>query len=361
MLLAAAANAKTLWFATRGTGVVALLLLTGSVVLGALSSARWRTARLPRFLVGGLHRNLTLLAVAFVAAHVVTAVADHFAPIGYKDGLLPFLSAYRPIWLGLGTVAFDLLLALVVTSLVRVRLGFRVWRVVHWLAYVSWPVALLHALGTGSDARLSWMALVGFGSCLAVVLSVLVRVVRERVDIRLRVLAGATALIAPIALFAWYLNGPARMGWAARAGTPAALLKPRRPAPPALVPVVQRTLPPESFRGHLDGRLRQTGPDASGLVKINIRAALEGSVRGRLRITLWGRPIDTGIALDASDVAFGAAGTTEPYLGRVVGLAGNTVEARLSDAAGSRLELSIDLDLHGGSGVVTGIVRGRAA
>jgi hypothetical protein len=139
------------------------------------------------------------------------------------------------------------------------------------------------------------------------------------------------------------------------------LLKPRRAAPPPLVPVVQRTLPPQSFRGRLDGSVRQTGPDASGLVRVNIRAALEGTVRGRLRITLWGQPIDTGIALDASDVAFGAAGTTQPYLGRVVGLAGNTVEARLSDAAGSRLELSIDLDLHGGSGVVTGVVRGRAA
>src|ERR1051326_3871970 len=133
-LIAAAGNAKALWYLTRGTGVVALVLLTASVVVGTLSSARWRTSRVPRFLVGGIHRNLTLVAVAFVVVHVVTTVADRFAPIGFTDGLIPFLSPYRPIWLGLGTIAFDLLLALVATSLLRARLGLRMWRGLHWVA-----------------------------------------------------------------------------------------------------------------------------------------------------------------------------------------------------------------------------------
>jgi Ferric reductase like transmembrane component len=360
MLVATATSTKTLWYATRGTGVVALLLLTGSVVLGTLSSARWRTARMPRFLVGGLHRNLTLLAVAFVAAHIVTAVADRFAPIGYKDGLLPFLSPYRPIWLGLGTVAFDLLLALVVTSLLRAWLGFRVWRVLHWLAYAAWPVALLHALGTGSDARLTWMAFIGFASCALVVIALILRLVRGTMAMRVRIPASAAALLVPLALFVWYLSGPAQRGWAARAGTPTALLRPRAAAPTPAMPVVQRSLPPESFDGQLAGSLRQTGPEANGLVKVDIRATVDGSVRGKLRITLWGEPSGSGIALAASDVAFGAAGTTQPYVGQVVGLDGNTVDARLSDAAGSRVELSVDLNLHGGNGVVTGLLRGRA-
>lgn len=360
-LVAAAASTKTLWYATRGTGVVALLLLTASLVFGTLSSARWQTSRLPRFLVGGLHRNLTLLAVAFVAAHVVTAVADHFAPIHYKDGILPFLSPYRPIWLGLGTVAFDLLLALVVTSLIRAWLGVRMWRAIHWLAYASWPVALVHALGTGSDARLNWMALVGFGSCILVILALLMRVVRSPAPIVVRISASVATLLVPLGLFVWYLGGPARGGWAARAGTPTALL--RRHAttvPSALVPIVQRSLPPETFNGRLAGSLRQTA-GASGLVKINIRAALSGDVRGKLRITLWGEPSGEGVALAASDVAFGAAGTTEAYVGRVVGLAGNTVEARVSNAAGGRIDLSIDLNLRRGGGVVTGVLRGHAA
>ena len=289
-------------------------------------------------------------------------IPDHFAPIHYKDGILPFLSPYRPIWLGLGTVAFDLLLALVVTSLIRAWLGFRMWRAIHWLAYASWPVATLHALGTGSDARLNWMASVGFGSCILVILALLVRVgARSPAPIGVRISASVATLLVPLALFVWYVGGPARGGWAARAGTPTALL--RRHATTvssALVPIVQRSLPPETFNGRLAGSLRQTA-GASGLVKINIRATLSGDVRGKLRITLWGEPSGEGVALAASDVAFGAAGTTEAYVGRVVGLAGNTVEARVSNAAGGRIDLSIDLNLRRGGGMVTGVLRGHAA
>ncbi len=135
---------------------------------------------LPRFLVQGLHRNLTLLAVVFVFAHVVTTIADGFAPIGLQDAIFPFLSPYRPIWLGLGTVAFDLLLALTITSLVRARLGLKTWRAVHWLAYASWPIALVHSFGTGSDARVGWMALLGFGCAGLVALAALARVVAAR-------------------------------------------------------------------------------------------------------------------------------------------------------------------------------------
>jgi hypothetical protein len=193
--------------------------------LGVLGSVRWRTDRLPRFVVGALHRNVTLLAIAFVVVHVVTTVADGYAPIGLKDALVPFVSRYRPVWLGLGATAFDLLLALVATSLLRARLGYRAWRIVHWLAYASLPVALLHALGTGSDARQSWLALVGF-ACIALVgCSVVVRVTYGTSAAALRAPAIAAALVVPILVFAWYHRGPGQTGWAARAGTPAALLR----------------------------------------------------------------------------------------------------------------------------------------
>lgn len=363
MLIAAAASTKTLWYVTRGTGVVALLLLTGAVVLGTLSSARWRTARLPRFLVGGLHRNLTLLAAAFVVTHVVTAVADRFAPIGLKDGVLPFLSPYRPIWLGLGTVAFDLLLALVLTSLARARLGFRMWRAVHWLAYASWPVALVHALGTGSDARLGWMALVGFGSCAAVLAALVVRLARSQVSVMRRLTALTASLAAPIVLGSWYLEGPLQRGWAARAGTPVSLLRTRSLSKTEAVPAAQqRSLPPETFGGRLAGRLKAVGPGTNGLVTIDIRGGVRGRVHGRLRITLWGAPSEEGgVVLAGSDVAFGAAGTTVPYVGRVVALAGPRIDAELSNSSGGRLALTVDLSLDRATGVVTGDLRGRAA
>jgi methionine sulfoxide reductase heme-binding subunit len=361
-VILAAANTKALWYMTRGTGVVALLLLTASVVLGTLSSARWKSNRMPRFVVSGLHRNLTLVAVVFVVAHVVTTVADRFAPISLRDGLVPFLSPYRPVWLGLGTVAFDFLLALVTTSIVRARLGFRLWRAVHWLGYASWPVALLHALGTGSDARPGWMALLGFASGTAVVLAVLVRIGRGTAPSGSRTIAFAATIVAPFALLVWYLSGPSQSGWARRSGTPTALLRGGIQKSEPVASKSQNSLPAEMFNGTLRGRLKESAPRSDGLLTIAINAHVRGKVRGRLRITLWGLPSEGGgVALTASDVAFGATGTTLPYLGRVVSLEGDQVDARLVDALGRQLTLSVGLRLDRTTGGVAGELTGRAS
>jgi predicted ferric reductase len=164
-VIAAVTGTKALWYLTRGTGVVSLVLLSTTFVLGIVEVSRWRSRSWPRFVTAGLHRNLSLLAVAFVGIHIATTVIDGFAPIGWLDAVVPFRSPYRPMWLGLGAVALDLQLALVVTSLLRATLGFRVWRAVHWVAYACWPVALAHAVGTGSDVRSRWALAVG-GFCL---------------------------------------------------------------------------------------------------------------------------------------------------------------------------------------------------
>jgi sulfoxide reductase heme-binding subunit YedZ len=223
--LTATTGPSAYWYLTRGTGTVSLLLLTGATVLGIASSTRWSLTRWPRFVVAGMHRNLTLLAIAFVGVHVLTTIADGFAPIGLRDAILPFASPYRPFWLGLGAVAFDLLLALAITSMLRVRIGLRIWRGLHWLAYVTWPIALLHALGTGSDARAAWLELVAFGSIALVALAAGWRILTA-VDARppLRLAAGLALLVVPIALVAWYRGGPMQHGWASRAGTPRSLL-----------------------------------------------------------------------------------------------------------------------------------------
>ncbi|HKE99822.1 MAG TPA: ferric reductase-like transmembrane domain-containing protein [Actinomycetes bacterium] len=146
-----------LWYLTRGSGAVTLVLLTAAVVLGITTSVRWAGRHWPRFVTAALHRNVSLLVVVFLALHVATTVLDGYAPIGWLDALVPFGSAYRPLWLGLGAVALDLLVAVAVTSLLRRRIGRRAWRAVHWLAYACWPVALVHGVGTGSDNRQAWM------------------------------------------------------------------------------------------------------------------------------------------------------------------------------------------------------------
>jgi predicted ferric reductase len=163
---------SVLWYATRGAGALSLVLLTGVVVLGVLSAVRWEARAWPRFLTAGLHRNLALLSVVFLGIHIVTAVVDPYTSLGWKAALVPFSSSYRSFWLGLGVVAVDLLLALVVTSLLRHLIGLRTWRLVHWLAYACWPVAVAHGLGTGSDATRTWLLVLELACAGAVLVAV---------------------------------------------------------------------------------------------------------------------------------------------------------------------------------------------
>lgn len=162
-----------LWYFARGSGVVTLVLLTVVVALGIGARSGKPAFGLPRFAVSLLHRNAALLAVIFLAGHVISLLFDSYAQLRLFDLVLPFLGNYRPVWQGLGTLAFDLLVAIVLTSLLRHRLGARTWRVVHWLAYVCWPVALLHGLGTGTDRGTWWLWAISL-TCAATVVAAVV-------------------------------------------------------------------------------------------------------------------------------------------------------------------------------------------
>jgi sulfoxide reductase heme-binding subunit YedZ len=157
-----------LWYATRATGLVTLLLLTVSVLLGILTAGRFSTQRWPRFLSQGLHRNVSLLVLVFLALHVGTTVVDTYTSIPLTAAFIPFASSYKTAWLSLGAVALDMLLALVATSLLRTRIGHRAWRRVHWLAYACWPVAVAHGLGIGTDRSATWVFVLTIGCAVSV-------------------------------------------------------------------------------------------------------------------------------------------------------------------------------------------------
>jgi DMSO/TMAO reductase YedYZ heme-binding membrane subunit len=342
----------TLWYVTRGTGVVALLLLTASVMLGVVSSLGWRTDRWPRFAVNAVHRNLTLLAVGFVVVHVVTTVLDAYAPVSLVAAVVPFTSPYRPIWLGLGAVAFDLLLALVVSSLARGWTPPRAWRTVHWAAYVAWPVALLHAFGTGSDARVGWFTWLGIACLGGVAAAATVRAVQSgRTDLRLGGVAAALAVTA--AVLVWYHVGPSQRGWAKRSGTPTGLLASRRvrttPQPADPPPK-----PPTSFVSALAGTLSQS-PAPNGEVTIHLLLRLRGGPRGAARVDLQGVPGHEGVAMTASGVSFVPATTRAVYAGKVVALDGSRVVADVRDAAGDKLQLGFQLQIDPASRTVSGM------
>ena len=155
--MSALQHGPALWYATRATGLVTMLLLTATVLLGILTTGRFAGGSWPRFLTVGLHRNLSLLVVVFLALHIATTVIDTFVSIPLAAAFIPFASSYKTAWLSLGAVALDLLVALVATSLIRNRLGLRTWRWVHWAAYICWPVALAHGLGAGTDRSTLWV------------------------------------------------------------------------------------------------------------------------------------------------------------------------------------------------------------
>jgi methionine sulfoxide reductase heme-binding subunit len=168
-------SSTALWYASRATGVVALLLMTAVVLLGLLVTRQGRLPGLPRFAVTGLHRNMSLVAVVFVALHVLTAVADSYVHIPLTASVIPLASSYERLSMGLGTVSLDITIALIVTSLLRRHLSRRLWRAVHLLAYVSWPVAWLHTITSSTDMRRGWMFLLAVACALVVAAAVIWR------------------------------------------------------------------------------------------------------------------------------------------------------------------------------------------
>ena len=350
-MILAAGNGTTFWYLTRGSGVVALILLTAAVVVGIVNALRWRNDRWPRFALTDAHRNLTLVAIAFVTLHVVTTVADGYAPIGLLDAVVPFRSPYRPLWLGLGAVSFDLLLALVVTSLMRGSIPPRLWRGLHWLAYAAWPIALVHSLGTGSDARTSWLQALGIGSLLLVAAAVLARIAVGG-GLRVARFGGAAAAVAvPLALIVWDHGGPTRKGWARRAGTPTSILARKH------IRVVRATIPkpPTSFTSAVSGSV-STDMGGDGLATVAISLQLSDGPRGAARIDLRGIPSDGGVQMTAGGVSFVPATTGSVYTGRIVSLAGTDVGVSVRDASGHRLRLDFSLSIDTSSGSVSGTV-----
>jgi sulfoxide reductase heme-binding subunit YedZ len=150
-----------LWYGTRASGIGALILLTLTMVLGLATTGRARARNWPGFAQQEIHRRISIIAVVFLAIHVITSLLDTYVHIGWFAVVVPFTSPYSRFWVGLGTVALDLMLTVFVTSLLRARLKPGTWRGIHWLAYASWPIALAHTFGLGTDSSEHWVVALG--------------------------------------------------------------------------------------------------------------------------------------------------------------------------------------------------------
>ena len=163
---------QVLWFAARGAGAVSLLMLTASVVLGLVTVVRFQHELWPRFFNYEMHRRVSLLAIVFLAVHVVTAILDPYWSLGVVAALVPLASDYRPVPVALGVIALDLFVALIATSLLRKHIGQRAWRAVHWSSYAMWPLAITHGITAGTDAVSVWMLAIDV-ACIAAVAAAL--------------------------------------------------------------------------------------------------------------------------------------------------------------------------------------------
>jgi hypothetical protein len=348
----ATAAPSALWYLTRATGAVTLVLLTASVALGVANVGRIQSVRWPRFVIEGLHRNVSLLAIAVLAVHIVTTLLDPFASIHVLDAVVPFVSSYRPFWLGLGAFASDLLVAIALTSMVRRRLGHRAWRATHWFAYACWPIALLHALGTGSDIRALWMQALLAGCAVAVIVAVWARAGFGWPAQRGPRVGAITASIAlPVALAFWLPSGPLSSNWARRAGTPAVATNSIASTP------VSTTAPISAFSASVSGSVSQR-QSAGGGVEVDLSLAVANPALRSVHVRIDGNAAaDGGVAMTASSVTAGTASSPTLFQGAITSLHGTQIVASVASSDGRRLDVGLALHVDDASGSASGTVQ----
>lgn len=164
-----------MWAFGRISGILALALFTITLILGIVTRSGRPLIGMPRFSVTLVHRNIALLASAFLVLHVGTLMLDSYAHLNPADVVVPFLGSFKPLWQGLGTVAFDLLIAITITALLRRFIGVRPFRFVHWFTYAMWPIAVAHAIGNGTNGTNAWFLLGSTAACLTVAAAVVWR------------------------------------------------------------------------------------------------------------------------------------------------------------------------------------------
>jgi methionine sulfoxide reductase heme-binding subunit len=158
-----------LWYTTRATGFVALILFTLVVSLGTFVANRIGGTYVGRFELNELHRSITMVAVVFLVVHILTTIVDSYVPTGWLSAVIPLTSKYEPVHVALGAVAFDLILAVWVSSLLKARIANRSWRFLHWFSWLALVSAIAHSFLTGTDSRSSWGLALGI-LCSAVAL-----------------------------------------------------------------------------------------------------------------------------------------------------------------------------------------------
>jgi sulfoxide reductase heme-binding subunit YedZ len=142
-----------LWYTTRATGIVALVLFTLVVALGTLVANRIGGTMVGRFELNELHRSISIVAMVFLVIHILTTIVDSYVSTGLISVFVPLTSSYKRVAVALGAVAFDLIVAVWVSSLLKVRIANSSWRYIHWFSWLAFTAAIVHSYLTGTDTR----------------------------------------------------------------------------------------------------------------------------------------------------------------------------------------------------------------
>jgi hypothetical protein len=265
------------------------------------------------------------------------------------DAVIPFTGSYRPLWLGFGALASDLMIAIAVTSIFRRRLGHAVWRATHWLAYLCWPVAVLHTVGTGSDVKQVWLLALTAACVVAVVVSVWVRVGFGWPDQRrLRGTAVAASIALPAAFLVWLPSGPLASDWAKRAGTPASLLaNTHSTSGGSSSSGSSSSTTVTAFTASVSGTVTQS-TGAGGIAVVDIALSVQNATLPKLAVQITGNQEGSGVQMTASSVTAGSAAQPSEFSGQVTSLSGTDIQADVS-GGGQTLSLALTLQIDSGS------------
>lgn len=344
------------WDTARAGGFAAYVLLTLAATVGLILRNRWQSERWPRLITNEVHGYLSLLGLVFIGVHVAALTVDPFTHFRLAEIVLPFVSHYRPLWMGLGIVSLYLLLAVWVSSHLRTRSGHRLWRQIHLLAFLVYAAATVHGLGAGNDTKTGW-ALAIYGASVAVVGGLTARrlLVPATRGVRSRPVGAMLAGVSVAGVATWAVVGPLAAHWGARTGVArvAAVARATRALPGAAGSGVVQA----PFAATFTGQATVSEANDVGRVTIRIHGALHGGTSDHLEILVHGSPrADGGVAMEASHVSLGAA--TPLYTGRIVRLNGLQLIASVSSSS-ERLRLRISLRF-GRDGSARGTVRGTS-
>ncbi|MEM7117514.1 MAG: hypothetical protein AAF614_34090 [Chloroflexota bacterium] len=157
------ASEKLAWYLTRASGVVGYLLMTASTLWGLLLSTKLAKQLVPPWLSLAMHNYLSWAAIGISAFHAFVLLFDSYYTYTVADLLIPFTGPYNPMWVGIGTIGFYIMLLTAVSFYVRKQIGQKNWRRLHYLTFIAYIMSTLHGYMAGTDASLLMPVYIGSG------------------------------------------------------------------------------------------------------------------------------------------------------------------------------------------------------